>query len=164
MEQRVVVEAVLLADALAVLEDLRAVHVLLGRHVAGLFQQRHVHIGRRVALSTRVPVPVPGAAEVATLLDDPYVVDPGLLEPGTRDEPGEAAADEGDGHVVGPGLALDPGQVRVVEVVGERPRHPQVLVVAVGAEPFVALVPVLLAQAVEVAQPVEVAQAVEVHD
>ena len=42
VEQGVVVEAELLADALAVLEDLGRVRVLLGRHVAGLFEQRHV--------------------------------------------------------------------------------------------------------------------------
>ena len=50
VEQRVVVEAEVLPDALAVLEDLRRVRVLLGRHVAGLLEQRHVDHRRRVAL------------------------------------------------------------------------------------------------------------------
>ena len=39
----------------------------------GLFQQRHVHHRRRVALRAGIPVPVPGAAEAAALLDDPDV-------------------------------------------------------------------------------------------
>ena len=46
VEQRVVVEAELLPDALAVLEDLGRVRVLLGRHVPGLLEQRHVHEAR----------------------------------------------------------------------------------------------------------------------
>jgi hypothetical protein len=71
MEQRVVVQAELRADPLAVREDLRAVHVLLGGHVPGLFQQRHVHHRRGVALRAGVPVPVPGAAEAAAGLHDP---------------------------------------------------------------------------------------------
>ena len=101
VEQRVVVEAVLLPDALAVLEDLRRVRVLLGGHVPGLLEQRHVHEARGVALGAGVAVPVPGAAEVAALLDDADVVDAGFLEPGAGDEPGEAAADEREGDVVG---------------------------------------------------------------
>ena len=62
---------------------------------------------RRVALRARVAVPVPGAAEVAALLDDADVVDAGFLQPGAGDEAGEAAADERDRHVVGLRLALD---------------------------------------------------------
>src|SRR5215831_13958115 len=62
VEQGVVVQAELLADALAVFEDLWPVNVLLARHVAGLLQQRQVDHGRGVALGARVAVPVPGAA------------------------------------------------------------------------------------------------------
>src|SRR5438874_10337823 len=40
VEQHVVVQAEPPADALTVSQDLRAVHVLLGRHVPGLFEQR----------------------------------------------------------------------------------------------------------------------------
>ena len=81
LEQRVRVQAELPADALAVREDLRAVHVLLRRHVPGLFQQRQVDHRRRVALRARIAVPVPGAAEVAALLDDADV-DAGLAAAG----------------------------------------------------------------------------------
>ena len=52
---------------LAVLEDLRAVRVLLGRDVADLLEQRQVDVRLDVALRARVAVPVPGAAEVAAL-------------------------------------------------------------------------------------------------
>ena len=83
-------------DATAVLEDLRCAGVLLARDVAGLLQQREVDVGLDVALCARVPVPVPGAAEVAALLDDAKVVDARLPEPGAGDQAGEAAADDGD--------------------------------------------------------------------
>ena len=122
VEQRVVVEAELLADAAAVLEDLGRVRVLLGRHVAGLFEQRHVHERRGVALRAGIAVPVPGAAEVAALLDDADVVDAGFLEPGAGDEAGEPAADERERDVVGLRLALDDRRVRVVEVVARAGR------------------------------------------
>src|SRR5581483_6150670 len=87
VEQRVVVEAVLLRDPLAVLEDLRTVRVLLAGHVAGLLQQGHVHERRRVTHRARVPVPVPRAADVTALFDDAHVLDAGLPQPGAGDEP-----------------------------------------------------------------------------
>ena len=100
VEQRVVVEVELRADPAAVLEDLGRVRVLLGRHVPGLFEQRHVDERSGVALRARVAVPVPRAAEVAALLDDAHVVDAGFLQPGAGDESGETAADERDRDVV----------------------------------------------------------------
>ena len=143
VEQGVVVEAELLADALAVLEDLGRVRVLLRRHVARLLEEGHVDEAGGVALGAGVAVPVPRAAEVAALLDDADVVDARLLEPGAGDEAGEAAADEGDGDVVGLGLALDPGRVGVGEVVGQVVGQLQVLVVAIGPQPLVPLLGVL---------------------
>jgi hypothetical protein len=146
VEQRVIVQAVVFADAAAVLEDLGRVRVLLGRHVAGLFQQRHVHVRGRVALRARVAVPVPGAAEVSRFVDDADVVDTRLLQPRTGDQAGEAAADARDRHVVGLRLALGPRRVRVVKVVREAASEAQVLVVAVRAQPFVALLAVFAAK------------------
>ena len=144
-EQRVVVEAELSGDAPAVLEDLRAVHVLLGRHVPGLFEQRQVDHRRRVALRAGVAVPVPGAAEVAALLDDADV-DAGLLQPGPDHQAGEAAADERHGPVVGPWRPFGPWRVRIVEVVRELLGELEVLVVAVRAQPLVPLCGVLAPQ------------------
>ena len=64
-KQRVVVEVVVLCDALRVLEDLGREGVLLLRDVAELFEQRQVAVAFDVALGARIAVPVPGAAEVA---------------------------------------------------------------------------------------------------
>jgi len=126
-------------------EDLRAVHVFLGRHVPGLFQQRQVDHGRRVALRAGVAVPVPGAAEVAALLDDPDV-DPGFPQPRSRHQAGESAADAHHGPVVGPGRPLGPRGMGIVLVVRELVGQPEVLVVAVRAEPLVPLLGVPAAQ------------------
>src|SRR6185312_8495699 len=90
VRQRVVVEAKLLSDALTVRQDFRRVRILLRRHVAGLFEQRHVDHRRRVALRARIPVPVPGAAEVAAFLDDPDISYTGLRQPRGGGEPGKA--------------------------------------------------------------------------
>ena len=142
-EQRVVVEVERLGDAPAVLEDLGRHDVLRRRHVAGLFQQRQVDHGRGVAHRARVAVPVPRAAEVAADLDDPHVVDARLLQPRAHAQPREAATDQRDGHVVEPRLALDPLGVGIVEHRGEPARRLEVLVVAVGPQPLVALLAVL---------------------
>ena len=139
MEQGVVVEAELAADAPALFEDFRGVGILLGRPVPGLFEQRHIDHRGGVALGAGVSVPVPGAAEVAALLDDADILDARLDQPRAGDQAGESSADEGEGDVVGFGLTLDEGRVGVLEIVGEGPFDPEVLVVAVGADSLVAL-------------------------
>ena len=149
-QARVVVEAEVIGDALAVLEDLRRLGVLLGGDVAGLLEQREVDVGLDVALRAGVAVPVPGAAEVAALLDDADVVDAGLAEPGAGDQPGEPAADEGHGDLVDQRLALGGFDVGVLEVVGELAGHLDVLLVAVGSQALVALELVAPAQLVGV--------------
>ena len=143
VEQGVVVEPEVLGDPLAVLEDLRRVHVLLRRHVAGLLEEREVHERGGVALGAGVAVPVPGAADVARLVEQAHVVDAGLLEAGGGEQAGEAGAHEGEGHVVGDGLARLHRQVRVVEVVAELALEAHVLGVPVGPDALVALLGVL---------------------
>ena len=96
--------------------------VLLLRDVADLLEQRQVDVRLDVALRARVAVPVPGAAEVAALLDDADVVDAGLLEAGAGEQAAEAAADDDDVDLVGQRVALDRLDVRIVEVVGEAAR------------------------------------------
>ena len=134
------------ADAARVFEDLRGVGVLLARHVAGFFEQREVDERRGVALGAGVTVPVPGAAEVAALLDDPHVVDTRFVELRAGDQPGEPSADEGDGDLVGEWLALGGGDVGVVDVVLEDPGDLDVLLVAVRPQALVALLAVLASQ------------------
>src|ERR1700759_2213180 len=95
----------MLADASAVLEDLRAVGELLRRNEVQLFEQRYVAIGFVVALDTGITVPIPDTAEVAALLDDPDVADAGLLQLGGRQQPGEAAAEHRDVDVLRDRLA-----------------------------------------------------------
>ena len=92
LEQGERVEVELAGQELGVLEDLGGAGVVLGRHEARLLEQGQVYVGLDVAHAARVPVPVPGATEVARLLDDPDVVDPVLAEVDGREHPGEAAA------------------------------------------------------------------------
>ena len=143
VEQRVVVEAELAADAPALREDFGRVGVLLARPVPGLLEQRHVDHRGRVALGAGIAVPVPGAAEVAALLDDADVRDAGLDQPRAGHQPRESAADKGEGHMVGLGLPRGERRVGVVQVVREAAFQPQVLAVAVGPQPLVALGAVL---------------------
>ena len=95
-----------------------------------------------------IAVPVPGAAEVAALLDEPDVVDAGLAQAGAGEQAAEAAADDQHLDLVGQRLALDRRDVRIVDVVRELAGDLDVLLVAVGAQALVALLAVLLAQRV----------------
>ena len=146
VKQRVVVQAILLADALAVREDFRRMRIFLRRHVAGFFEQRHVDHRRRIALRARIPVPVPGAAEVAALLDDADILDTGFRQSRGGGEPGKAAADEGEGDVIGLRIARGDRRIGIVEIMRELSRDAQILVVAIGTQPLVALLQIFLAQ------------------
>ena len=146
MEQRVVVEAVLPADALAMREDFRRMRVFLRRHVAGFFEQRHIDHRRRIALRAGIPVPVPGAAEIAALLDDADIPDAGFGQPRGGGEPGKAAADEGKGDVVGLRIARRDRRIGIVEIMRELARDAEILVVAVRPQPLVALLEIFLPQ------------------
>ena len=146
VKQRVVVEAELRADAPAMREDLGRMRVFLRRHVPGFLEQRHVDHRCRIALRAGIAVPVPGAAEVAALLDDADVLDAGFREPRGGGEPRKAAADEGEGDVIGLGLARGDRRIGIVEIMGELSLDLDILVVAVGAQPLVALLHVFLAQ------------------
>jgi len=148
VEQGVVVEAELLPDPLGVLEDLGGMGVLLGRHVPGLLEERHVDHRRGVALRARIPVPVPGPSEVTALFDDPDVLDAGFPQPGPGDQAGEPTADEGKGDVVGLRFTLGNRCVGVLRIVSKTPAEPAVLVDAVRAEALGPLLGVLALQRV----------------
>jgi hypothetical protein len=146
VKQRIVVEIELPPDPLAVRQDLRRMRVFLRRHVAGLFEQRHVDHRRGVTLRAGISVPVPGAAEIAALLDDADILDAGLGQPRRSGEPGKAAADKGEGDVIRLRCALDHRRVGILEIMRELALDLEILVIAVGTEPLVALLAVLRAQ------------------
>ena len=75
LEQRLLVEFVMAADAARMLEQFRRLRVFRRRQVAGLLEQRHVDIALGIAGRARITVPVPGAAEISALLDDQKIVD-----------------------------------------------------------------------------------------
>ena len=135
-------------DGLGVLEDLGSERVLVLRHVCQLFEQRQVAVRLDVAHRARVAIPIPRASEVACLLDDPDALVARLAQLGAHQQTAEAAADDGDVHLVEERLSLDTFGVWVVDVVGEVADHFDVLLVAVVAQPLVAFGPVTIAQLV----------------
>src|SRR5262245_30139196 len=80
VEQRVVLQAELLADRVEIEADLLAERVASGGDVAHLLEHRHVDVRLDVAHDARVPVPVPGAADPAGLVDQADVVDAGVAQ------------------------------------------------------------------------------------
>ena len=137
----------MLADPLRVRIDLWRKGILFLRDIAGLFEQRQIHVGFDVTLGAGVPVPVPGAAKISGLLDDANVGDPGLLKPSRRQEAAKASAD--DHHVK---LFLKRRtceawlHIGVRIVVGVLTGDFLVLVVGIRAQTLRALCSVLLAQ------------------
>ena len=72
------------ADGAAVLENLRRMGILFLRHVAEFFEEWQINVGFHVTLCAGIAVPVPGAAKVASLLNNANVFDAGLSEPRAR--------------------------------------------------------------------------------
>ena len=96
LQARVTVQVVVLGDAAAVREDLGAFGVLLARDVAEFFEQRHIDVGLDVTGDSGVAIPVPGAADVGGLVDQPHVLDAELLAPRADEQSAEAGADDRD--------------------------------------------------------------------
>ena len=151
LQAGVAVEVVVLGDAPAVREDLRALGVFFGGHVAELLQQRHVHVGLDVAGDPRIAVPVPGAAHVGRPVDQPHAFDAELAQPRPRQQPAEAGADDRHVDLVGERFADEiPVRPRVFGEPGEFAGDLDVLRDAVRAQPPGPLFGVLLPQRVDV--------------
>ncbi len=150
LETGVSVQVEVLADRLAVREDLGGLGVLLLRHVPDLLQQREVHVRLDVARGAGIAVPVPGSAEVAALLDQADVVDARLAEPSAGEESAEAAADDQYLDLVGQRFPFERVHVRIVDVPFELSGDFDVLLVARVTQPLVAFLPVLLAQCIRI--------------
>ena len=151
LQARVAIQIVLFGDALAVLENLRALGVLLGRDVAGLFEQRHIHVGLDVTREAGVAVEVPGATHVGCFVDQPQALDTELTQPGSREQTTEPGADDRDVDVVGDGLTRE---VRIgPRIISERrevTRDLDVLVDPIRTQPPVPLKGILSAQRIRV--------------
>jgi hypothetical protein len=107
----------MLSDAPAMLVDLGAIGELLARYVVQLFEQWYIAVGFVVALQTGEAVPVPDTAEVTAELDDPDVIDTGLLQIRRAQQTAEAAAQHGDVDVRRDQIADERRRVRVGFVV-----------------------------------------------
>src|SRR3546814_8566420 len=71
-----------------------------GRHIAGLFEQRHVATVIVVALDARIAVPVPDAAEVAGMIDVAKRADAGIAQINAGNDAGKAGAEDRDVEVL----------------------------------------------------------------
>ena len=137
----------MLADALAVREDLGAVGELLARHVVEFFEKRYVAVGVVVALDPGEPVPVPDTAEVAAHLDDPDVLDAGLPQRDRGEKPGESSAEDQDLGLGRQRVALHERGVRIdFGVRGQVGGEFEVLRRPVSAQAFVPFGAVLVPQ------------------
>jgi hypothetical protein len=93
-EHGLLVKAVPSRNRLAMRVDLRAPRVLPVGHVLHLVQQGQVVIRQDVAGYSGVPIPIPGATDVAATFDDSNALNPLVAQPRRCQQGGEAAADE----------------------------------------------------------------------
>lgn len=125
----------MLGDAPAMREDLRTLGVLLGRQIANLLQQRHIDVRLDIAGDAGVSVPVPGAADVGRLVDQPDVGDAEFPQPGTGKQTAEPGADDRDVDLVGDRLTrFGRTRPRVGRETGEITGHLDVLTDTVRAQ------------------------------
>src|SRR6516165_2693578 len=147
LEAHVAIEIEFLCDSARVLEDLRRVGVLFLGDITGLFEQRQIDVRLDIALRARIAIPVPGAAEVAALLDHADTLNARLAQSGARHQAAEAAADDDHLDFVVQRFAREPRlDVRIVDITFEVAFHFDELLIAVDAEPLVALGAILFAQ------------------
>ncbi len=143
----VAIQIELLADTPRMRQDFRRIRVLLFRDITGFLEQRQIDVRLDIALRAGIAVPVPGAAEVAALLDDANALDAGLAQPGARQQSAEAAANDHDVHRV---VQRRTGEaridIRIVDVTAEVALHFDVLFVAIGAKAFIAFLAIFGAQ------------------
>src|SRR5262249_23611524 len=123
--------------------------ILLLRDVAGFLEQRQVDVRFDIALRSGVAIPVPGAAEVAALLDDAKVLHARLAQTCAREQAAEAAADNQNLQRLMQGLGGEAGlDIRIVDIVTEVSPDLDVLFVTVGTDALVALLAVLGAESI----------------
>src|SRR5262245_54300822 len=144
LKEGAAVQIVLFADAARVREDFRREGILLFRQVSSLLEQRQINVRLDVALRARIAVPVPGAAEVAALLDDAKVLNARLAQACAREQTAEAAADDHNLQRLVQRFAGEAGvNVRIIYIAAEVPLDLNVLFVTVATDAFVAFLAVL---------------------
>ena len=133
----------MLRDALGIVADLGSLRVFPPGHEAGLLEERQIDVAFDIAGRSGIAVPVPRAAELAAFLDDADVVYARIAQPGAGKQAAEPAADHHDLLVVGERRAVDGRiDIRVVEIVRELTLHLDILLVGVGAQTLVTLLPI----------------------
>ena len=151
-QKGIAVKVVVAGDTAGMLKNLRRAGILLHRHVAGLFQQRQVDIALDIARSARIAVPVPGAAEVATLLHHADIFEPRIAQPGCRQKAAETAADHTHLDMIRNRIARHQLAVGILDEMGEFAHHVHILVVPVGPQALVTLCTVLAAQGIGIVE------------
>ena len=119
--------------------------VLFLGDVAELFEQRQIDVRLDVALRSGIAVPIPGAAEVAALLDDANVFDARFAQTRASEQAAEPAADHNDLDFIEKGHTVDGCvDIRIFDVVRESVPHLDVLLVTFDAQALVPFVAVFL--------------------
>jgi hypothetical protein len=118
------VESVVPTDRLAVFKNFLGTSVLLGGDVAEFLKKRQVDVGLDIALSTRVPVPIPGTSEIAALFNNADITDTCVAKASSSLETSEPSADNEYVDLIGDraalGLMVD---VRVIKIVSKLANH-----------------------------------------
>ena len=138
LQAGLVIELVVFSDASTVLANLRALGIFLGGDNAKFFTKRQVNIGFCVAGCTGVSIPVPGAAKVASLFNNPQVLEARFPKPSAGNQSAETTPDNDDLGFVGErfawGCRFDIG---IFDVIGKVVGHFNVLVVTIAAQSLV---------------------------
>ena len=141
------VEIDMLSDAPGMGEQLGRVGVFFRRDIARFLKQRHVDVGFDIALRAGIAVPVPGAAEIAGLLDDADILDTRLVQLGRSQQAAKAAADHDGLDSLGHGIADERAiDIRIIDEAAEIALDLDILAIAARVDPLLPLFQVFLSQ------------------
>ena len=118
VKEGAVVKIVVTADAPSMFKDFRLVGEFMAGDVAHFLAEGEVDGRFRVTGGAGIAIPIPGAAEVAAVLQEAKVGKPRFLQARRGDEASKAAADDEDFREVVPGRPGGDVAVGVLSVVG----------------------------------------------
>ena len=138
-QQRILIQTKCCCDELSVSENLVSRHVLRRWHSSGLFQQRKINHRGCIAHGSGVSVPVPHSADVASRIEQSYVLNPSLFQRRTSYETREPGTNDCDSDVIVHGFTFNDRCVRVVGDSRKPTGRLEVLVVTIRAQPLISL-------------------------
>ena len=140
LHQRIGMQIIFFGYHTTIIKCFRRIGIFLLRGKLGFFQQGEIDVRLDVARSARIPVPIPRAAKVAALFDNPEIINAGLAQARRSQHAAKAASDNRHFNLILNRPALKRlVDIWIVDKISEIALDLLILVIAVSAYTLVAL-------------------------